>query len=128
MKSLVLTVAPDHTLEEGAAAMIERKVGSAVVLSGASLVGIVTERDVMRAVARGMVPWNTRIEDVMTADPVSVPPDMATRDAIALMLKGGFRHLPVVKEGQVVGVVSIRDLLSPAEPTPKPPTEGSETP
>ncbi|MGH2706939.1 MAG: CBS domain-containing protein, partial [Actinomycetota bacterium] len=89
---------------------------------------IVTERDVMRAVARGMVPWNTRIEDVMTADPVSVPPDMATRDAIALMLKGGFRHLPVVKEGQVVGVVSIRDLLSPAEPTPKPPTEGSETP
>ncbi|MGH2731541.1 MAG: CBS domain-containing protein [Actinomycetota bacterium] len=128
MKSFVLTVAPDHTLEEGAAAMIERKVGSAVVLSGASLVGIVTERDVMRAVARGMVPWNTRIEDVMTADPVSVPPDMATRDAIALMLKGGFRHLPVVKEGQVVGVVSIRDLLSPAEPTPKPPTEGSETP
>lgn len=112
MSRAVLKVRPEDTLEQGAQAMIERRTGSAVVtdLDG-RLVGIVTERDVLRAVAHGRVPWSTKIEDVMTCDPVSVPPDTETSEAIQTMLKGGFRHLPICKEANLVGIVSLRELL-----------------
>jgi CBS domain-containing protein len=112
MSRHVLTVSPQHTLEEGAQAMIERRTGSAVVVEGPRFIGIVTERDVLRAVARGRVPWNTRILDVMTADPVSIPPDMETSEAIRIMIEGGFRHLPISQDGSTLdGLVSLRELL-----------------
>lgn len=112
MSHHVLTVSPQHTLEEGAQAMIERRTGSAVVVEGSRFIGIVTERDVLRAVARGRVPWNTKILDVMTADPVSIPPDMETNEAIRIMIEGGFRHLPISRDGTTLdGLVSLRELL-----------------
>lgn len=111
MSRAVLKVRPEDTLEQGAQAMIERRTGSAVVTDGGTLVGIVTERDVLRAVANGRVPWSTKISDVMTADPVSVPPDTETAEAIQIMLKGGFRHLPICVERNLVGLVSLRELL-----------------
>ena len=86
MSRAVLRVRPEDTLEQGAQAMIERRTGSAVVTRGTSLVGIVTERDVLRAVANGRVPWSTKISDVMTHDPVSVTPDTSTAEAIQVML------------------------------------------
>lgn len=111
MSRAVLKVRPEDTLEQGAQAMIERRTGSAVVTNGGALVGIVTERDVLRAVANGRVPWSTKIADVMTHDPVSVPPDTPTAEAIQTMLKGGFRHLPICVDGNLVGLVSLRELL-----------------
>jgi len=111
MSRAVLRVRPEDTLEQGAQAMIERRTGSAVVTKGTNLVGIVTERDVLRAVANGRVPWSTKISDVMTHDPVSVPPDTSTSEAIQVMLKGGFRHLPICVDGALVGLVSLRELL-----------------
>ncbi|MGH2767883.1 MAG: CBS domain-containing protein [Candidatus Methylomirabilales bacterium] len=111
MNRHVLTLSPTQTMEEAAQAMIERKVGSSVVMDRSALVGIVTERDIMRAVARGMVPWNTKIEEIMTRDPVSISPESTTAVAAQTMLKGGFRHLPVVKEGRLVGIVGLRDAL-----------------
>ena len=111
MSSHVLTVGPDETLERGAQAMMERRVGSAMVVRGSDFVGIVTERDVLRAVAHGRVPWSTRIEEVMTADPICVPPQTEIAEAIRVMIEGGFRHLPIVKEGQLLGLVSLRELL-----------------
>ncbi|MGH2771638.1 MAG: CBS domain-containing protein [Actinomycetota bacterium] len=111
MNRFVLTVGPEETLEQGAQAMMERKVGSAVVVKGGSNIGIVTERDVLRAVARGTVPWSTKISEVMTTGPVSIPPHIDTAEATQLMLENGFRHLPVVEEGALVGIVSLRDLL-----------------
>lgn len=111
MSRAVLRVRPEDTLEQGAQAMIERKTGSAVVTDSGKLVGIVTERDVLRAVANGRVPWSTKIADVMTHDPISVTPDTQTTDAIQIMLKGGFRHLPICEEGNLVGLVSLRELL-----------------
>ena len=111
MSRAVLKVRPEDTLEQGAQAMIERRTGSAVVTDAGTLVGIVTERDVLRAVANGRVPWSTKISDVMTADPVSVPPGTETAEAIQIMLKGGFRHLPICVEGSLVGLVSLRELL-----------------
>jgi CBS domain-containing protein len=112
MSRHVLTVNRNQTLEEGAQAMIERRTGSAVVLEGSRFIGIVTERDVLRAVARGMVPWNTKISDVMTADPVSIPPETDSTEAIETMIQGGFRHLPISEDGEtLVGLVSLRELL-----------------
>ena len=111
MSRAVLKVRPNDTLEQAAQAMIERRTGSAVVMSDTTLVGIVTERDVLRAVANGRVPWSTKIVDVMTADPISVPPDTDTTEAIRTMLKGGFRHLPICQDGRLVGLVSLRELL-----------------
>lgn len=111
MSRAVLKVRPEDTLEQAAQAMIERRTGSAVVANGGSLVGIVTERDVLRAVANGRVPWSTKISDVMTSDPISVPSFTETGEAIDRMLKGGFRHLPICDEGKLVGVVSLRELL-----------------
>ncbi|MGQ0678858.1 MAG: CBS domain-containing protein [Actinomycetota bacterium] len=112
MSRHVLTVTAGQTLEEGAQAMFERKTGSAVVVKQSRFIGIVTERDVLRAVAHGRIPWSTRIVDVMTADPVSITPDTLTADAIRVMIEGGFRHLPISRDGRtLVGLVSLRELL-----------------
>lgn len=118
MNPYVLTARPDQTLEQAAQAMVERKVGAAVVTTQGTVVGIISERDVMRAVARGLVPWNTSLEEIMTKDPLVATPSMATHDAIALMLDHGFRHLPVVDEGKLLGIVSARHLLRAVEASP----------
>lgn len=115
MNRTVTTARPDQTLEEGAQLMVERKVGAAVILTQGKVVGIISERDVMRAVARGMVPWNTKLDDLMTRDPLCARSDMDTHEAIALMLDHGFRHLPVVDDGKLVGIVSSRHLLRVVE-------------
>lgn len=115
MNPYVLTARPDQTLEQAAQAMVERKVGAAVVLTQGTVVGIITERDVMRAVARGLVPWNTSLEEIMTKDPLFAVPDTTIHDAIALMLDHGFRHLPVIDDGKLVGIVSARHLLRASE-------------
>ncbi len=104
MNRTVTTARPDQTLEEGAQLMVERKVGAAVILTQGTVVGIFSERDVMRAVARGMVPWNTKLEDLMTRDPVCARPDMETHEAIAL-----------IDNGKLVGIVSSRHLLRVVE-------------
>ncbi|MGH2705260.1 MAG: CBS domain-containing protein [Actinomycetota bacterium] len=116
MNRSVLTMNPEQTLEEAAQYMIERQVGSAVVVSNGAVVGIVTERDVMRAVARGLVPWNTKLEEVMTREPITASPDGTTAEAAQVMLEHGFRHLPVVEGTQLVGIVSLRDVLIDPEP------------
>ncbi len=97
-------------LREAARRMVERSVGAAIVLDGERLVGILTERDVLLAVAsdRDQV---AAVEDCMTAHPETVEPSDTTDHAAALMIHGGFRHLPVVDGDKVVGIVSIRDLM-----------------
>lgn len=114
MRRSVLTVRPDESLEQAAQAMIERRTGSAVVVTGpigGKYIGIVTERDVLRAVAQGRIPWSTKVTEVMTADPVCATPDVDTTEAIKIMIEGGFRHLPIAKDGKLVGLVSLREML-----------------
>lgn len=115
MSHEVLTVTPQFTLERAAKAMTDAKVGSALVMDGGSLVGILTERDVMRLVARGIDSRSMSVDRCMTPDPISVEPGTGTSTAFEIMSKGGFRHLPVVEHGRVVGIVSSRDLLRAAE-------------
>jgi CBS domain-containing protein len=106
----LLTVEPDLTLAEVAKRMVSRDVGAALVTEGARLVGIVTERDILRAVARG-IQESAVVADCMTSDPETMDPDESTEHAAVLMLHGGFRHLPIVEGDGVVGMLSIRDLM-----------------
>ncbi|HET7369088.1 MAG TPA: CBS domain-containing protein [Gaiella sp.] len=105
----VLAVEPTTRLPEAAARMHERGVGAVVVLESGRLVGIFTERDVLRAVATGTA--DGPVGDTMTRAPETIGQDEATSHAAALMIHGGFRHLPVVAGEDVVGMISIRDLI-----------------
>lgn len=106
----VLDVSPETTLAAAAQKMSGGRVGAVVVLEGGELRGILTERDVLRAVGEGRVEGST-VADWMTRDPETIEPSDSSDLAATLMIHGGFRHLPVVEGGNVVGVVSIRDLM-----------------
>jgi len=106
----VLAVEGAARLTEAAARMCNRTVGAAVILVGGRLEGILTERDVLKAVASGRV-GESRVEEWMTRHPEVVSPDDSTDHAAVLMIHGGFRHLPVVEGDNLVGIVSIRDLM-----------------
>jgi CBS domain-containing protein len=110
MKTNVLTVAPEDTIGEAAAKMTEADVGAVVVSDFGRLIGILTERDIMRAVARRTHSSVTRVREWMTSDPITVPSSMDVEEAARTMLEHGFRHLPVVDEGRPVGIVSLRDF------------------
>ena len=90
--------------------MVAKDVGAVLVMEGERLVGILTERDVLRAVAEG-IGDDTVVADWMTRDPETLAPDESTQHAAVLMIHGGFRHLPVAENDEVVGMLSIRDLM-----------------
>lgn len=110
----VHTVGPDATLREVAVTMAANHVGAVAVVAEGALQGIVTERDIVfRAAARGMDMGSTPARAIMTEDPVTVDIDDAVSDALAAKLGDAFRHLPVTEAGQLVGLLSYRDI--PAE-------------
>ena len=106
----LLTVPPEVELVEAARRMASRGVGAVVILDGERLAGILTERDLLKAVATGLRP-EARVSDWMTRHPETIESADTTDHAAALMIHGGFRHLPVVDEDRVVGILSIRDLM-----------------
>lgn len=106
----LLTVRPEQPLAEVAQRMVERDVGAVIVMDAGGLAGILTERDVLRAVAAG-IQDDTLVADWMTRDPETMEPGETTQHAAVLMIHGGFRHLPVVDGEEVVGMLSIRDLM-----------------
>lgn len=110
MSRELLAVAADTTLTDAARKMKGGRVGAVVVLEGDALKGILTERDVLRAVGEDRVAGTT-VADWMTREPETIEPSETTAMAATLMIHGGFRHLPVVDGGTVVGIISIRDLM-----------------
>jgi len=110
MTSDLLKVGASSTLREAAREMDARRVGAALVFEGERLVGIFTERDVMRAVARGDLDAGT-VSEWMTHHPEMIEASDTTGHAAAMMIHGGFRHLPVAEGEKVVGIISIRDLM-----------------
>ena len=110
MTQAAVTDQPDDTLEAAAKRMWEQQTGSLLVLDGEDLVGIVTERDILKAVATGVEMGSTRISEVMTKDLITVDPGTSLREAAAVMTDKWIRHLPVLESGRLVGVVSQRDL------------------
>ncbi|HEX9311395.1 MAG TPA: CBS domain-containing protein [Actinomycetota bacterium] len=101
---------PDDTLVEAARKMWHQQTGSLLVLDGEDLVGIITERDILKAVAAGTSLDQTRISEAMTKDPVTVGPGTSLREAAKVMADRWIRHLPVLDGGRLVGVLSQRDL------------------
>lgn len=102
---------PDASVADVADRMLRGRFGSAVVLQGSTLLGIFTERDVLRAAASGTDLASSRVSDWMTADPVTAGRGMDADEAIEIMMSNGFRHLPVVDGARVVGIVSLRDIV-----------------
>jgi CBS domain-containing protein len=108
----VISVGPAHSLAEAARRMNEARVGSAAVMTEDGRPAIITERDVLRAVAEGADTEETAVEAYMTANAITVGESWDALEAARLMLEGGFRHLIVVGEaGRIQGVLSIRDLF-----------------
>jgi CBS domain-containing protein len=106
----LLTVEPEMPVIAVVQRMADRNVGAVLVLEAGRLAGIMTERDLMRAVARGLRD-DAVVGECMTADPDTIAPDDTIEHAAVLMIHGGYRHLPVVDGDDVVGVLSIRDLV-----------------
>ena len=106
----VLSIVPSTTVAEAATTMGERRIGSALVMEDDQLLGIFTERDIVRALGQDFGAAERPVSEWMTPDPVTVPPDTPAADALRTMLEGGFRHLPVTEGDQIAGIVSIRDL------------------
>jgi CBS domain-containing protein len=112
MSDVVLTVGPGHTLREAAAAMCGRRVGAAVVVDPeAPGPGVITERDILRSVAGGESPEQERVADHLTARLTFAAPDWSLERAAAAMVRGGFRHLVVVEGPDLVGILSMRDIV-----------------
>ncbi|HUN36472.1 MAG TPA: CBS domain-containing protein [Trebonia sp.] len=112
MSSQVLTIGPAHTLREAARMMAARKVGAAVVVNPDHAgVGTLTERDILLSVAAGESPDTEVAAGHCSQDVVFAARDWTMRDAAAAMIRGGFRHLVVVEGHEVVGVLSMRDIV-----------------
>lgn len=104
-------VEPHEPLARAAATMFEHRIGSLVVVEdGGTLAGIFTERDLVRACAAGVDTHATTVGAWMTQDPVTAPVDAEVAASLQVMIDEDFRHLPVLGEGGLVGVVSMRDL------------------
>ena len=108
----VVTLSSDSTVTDAAQVMVRGGFGSVVVVHGRMLLGILTERDVLRAAASEDDLRSALVERWMTPDPDTSEPDLDTEEAAGLMLSRGYRHLPVVVDGDLVGMVSLRDVLS----------------
>jgi CBS domain-containing protein len=107
----IVTLKPDVTVREAAKQMGEKRIGAFPVVEKGKLVGIFSERDVVnRVVAPGRDPNKTSVGDVMTPNPDTIGPNDSVADALELMSKKGYRHLPVLEDGRLLGIISIRDL------------------
>jgi len=108
----VVTLSSDSTVSDAAQVMVQGGFGSVIVVHGRMLLGILTERDVLRAAASEEDLRSAPVERWMTPDPDTCEPDLDTEEAAGLMLSRGYRHLPVVVDGDLVGMASLRDVLS----------------
>jgi CBS domain-containing protein len=112
MTEAVLTIGPRHTLREAAEAMCRRNVGAALVLDPeAQGPGVITERDILRAVGAGEDPDRELVADHLTKDLTFASPEWSLEQAAAAMVRGRFRHLVVVHGGELAGILSMRDIV-----------------
>lgn len=108
----VRSVSPNATLAQAVSALNEYRIGALLILDGRRPVGILSERDVLlRLVEAGRDPTSTRVREVMTPDPITVTPSLPVDEAMRTMTRNRVRHLPVVVRNEVIGIVSIGDLV-----------------
>ena len=108
----VVKVTPDQSVLDAIKILASEDIGAAIVMNGERLAGIMSERDYTRKVIlKGRASETTKVEEIMTANVVVVNPRTKTRDCMAIMTEKNIRHLPVVDDGRVIGMVSIRDIV-----------------
>lgn len=112
MKTTLYSVDPSTTVGEAISLMAQNRIGSALIMEGGKLIGIFTERDTVRAISQSYDAPTHEISSWMTRNPTTVSPDVDSEEALRTMLDSGFRHLPVVEAGEVIGMVSMRDLAA----------------
>ncbi len=112
MSREILTVGPGHTLRQASTLMAERNVGAAVVNDPEGMgPGIITERDILISIGRGEDPDTERVADHLTSDLVYAAPEWSLEQAAGAMVRGGFRHLVVIEDGETAGILSVRDIV-----------------
>lgn len=111
MKKNVIVGKPDITIKKASETMSSFHIGSLVVRDDKNIVGILTERDVLQAVAKGRDPEATPVEEVMSKKVITIEPDKKIEDAVDLMIKNKIKKLPVVREKQLVGIVTASDIV-----------------
>src|SRR4029079_18816362 len=111
VKPTFITVAPEDTLGEAAERMSAQNVGSVVVKDFGRLIGILTERDMLRAMAARVHTSDARVRQWMTEDPITAGPELTFEDAMQIMVEKGSRHLRVVDGETILGIVSLRRLM-----------------
>jgi len=116
VKPSFIAVAPEDTLGEVAERMSAQNVGAVVVKDFGRLIGVLMERDMLRAMAARVHTSDARVRQWMTEDPITAPPDMSFDDAQQIMLDKGFRHLPVVDGETILGIVSLRRIMGGRRP------------
>jgi CBS domain-containing protein len=105
------SVGPDVSVTECVRTMTSKKLGALIIMDGERLIGIFTERDAMnKMLAAGRDPLNTKVSEVMTKNPYSIPPTTTVGEAMAIVTNRRFRHLPIVENGKVLAVISSGDL------------------
>jgi CBS domain-containing protein len=113
----IFTVSPEATVQEALELMVSKGVSSLPVISGPELVGIISERDYIRkAVPRRIVPWELRVQEIMTRDVICVTRDTTIQECMERMSSNRIRHLPVVDGKKLVGVLSITDIVRALRP------------
>ena len=117
VKPTFITVAPEDTLGEVAERMSAQNVGAVVVKDFGRLIGVLTERDMLRAMAARVHTSDARVRQWMTENPITASPDTTLDEAQQVMLDKGFRHLPVVEGDTILGIVSLRRIMGGRRPT-----------
>ena len=112
MSTGLFSIEPTTTVAEAATVMGERRIGSALVMEDDMLLGIFTERDIVRALGEHFDAAGHPVADWMTPNPVTVEASTPVEEALRMMLDRNFRHLPVAEGGRVSGIVSMRDLTA----------------
>lgn len=111
-RKTVYTISPEDTVWEALKLMAERSIGALVVTEGSKIVGIVSERDYARKVVlKGRSSEDTRVRDIMSSPVMYVTPEHTNEDCMALMTENRLRHLPIMEKGELIGLISIGDLV-----------------
>ncbi len=111
----VITIQPGKTLREAAEKMVDNRIGSLIVVKGSELAGLITETDIMKALAEGGDPSKSKISEIMTTNLYLVSPNDELEDAVALMQEKKIKRLPVISGSQLAGIVTATDICA-AEP------------
>jgi CBS domain-containing protein len=111
MSTDLVTVGPEYNVADVASLMRSKRIGSVIVLEDDRVLGILTERDILGVVGSGEDPKNVAAHEALTDDLVTIGPDAPVEEAAQEMVRAGVRHLPVISERDLIGIVSMRDLV-----------------